>query len=428
MNSKYSFLVVISLLAGLTSCGTKASSSSPASSNSSSNEISSSEKVSSSTTTSSSPKNPVPDSKPFTVDSTMLDQTNTDTLGLSKITNAKTVHVFEASDDTNRYLNGVLTTSFKGKFYCQWQSSIMDEDAIDTYVAYATSTDGETWNAPTTLVPTIDDGYCSSGGWLSTDNLLVAYINVWKSATSPRGGNAYYIESTDGSTWSDMKPVLMKDGTAMNGIIEQDPHVLTNGRIINSAHFQPGLFANPIYTDDSTGRGGWVKATYTNMTIKEGDTNSREMEPSEFVNSDGDIIMTFRDQNSTFYRLASISRDNGATWSQTVLTDMPDCRQKQSAGNLPDGTAYLVGAPVNNKLRIPLCITLSKDGKNFNKSYVLRTNTEIPALKYTGKAKRLGYHYPKSVVIGNNLYVSYATNKEHADITIIPLSSISLNS
>ncbi|MFA6830526.1 MAG: hypothetical protein WCR67_07515, partial [Bacilli bacterium] len=159
MNSKYSFLVVISLLAGLTSCGTKVSSSSPASSSSSSNEISSSEKVSSSTTTSSSPKNPVSDNKPFTVDSTMLDQTNTDTLGLSKITNAKTVHVFEASDDTNHYLNGVLTTYFKGKFYCQWQSSIQDEDAIDTYVAYATSTDGETWNAPTTLVPTIDDGY-----------------------------------------------------------------------------------------------------------------------------------------------------------------------------------------------------------------------------------------------------------------------------
>lgn len=367
--------------------------------------------------------------QPFVVTDGLFDQSKVDTdLGLSRIEGAETVTVFTATDDTDHYCNGVVMTEFKGKLYTQWQSSAKDEDAEDTWVAYSVSDDnGATWSAPKVLVPTINNGYCSSGGWFVSGDTLVSYINVWYSDTTPRGGFAYYVESTDGENWSEMKPVLMKDGTPMQGIIEQDPHVLASGRIINAAHFQPGLFAYPIYTDDPSGTKGWVKAQYTCMEQAAGATTSREMEPSLYVNEDGSIVMTFRDQNSSFVRLASISTDQGETWSNTVSTNMPDSRAKQSAGNLPDGTVYLVGCSVNNKNRWPLTITLSSDGKTFDTAYVLRTHDEFPELKYTGKAKRLGFHYPKSVVIGDYLYISYATSKEYVQYTRIPLAAISLN-
>ena len=58
---------------------------------------------------------------------------------------------------------------------------------------------------------------------------------------------------------------------------------------------------------------------------------------------------------------------------------------------------------------------------------VLDVHDEFPELKYTGKAKRLGFHYPKSVVIGDYLYISYATSKEYVEYTRIPLDAISLN-
>ena len=74
-----------------------------------------------------------------------------------------------------------------------------------------------------------------------------------------------------------------------------------------------------------------------------------------------------------------------------------------------------------------LTSTLSSDGKTFDTAYVLRTHDEFPELKYTGKAKRLGFHYPKSVVIGDYLYISYATSKEYVEYTRIPLDAISLN-
>lgn len=43
----------------------------------------------------------------------------------------------------------------------------------------------------------------------------------------------------------------------------------------------------------------------------------------------------------------------------------------------------------------------------------------------SGKYKRIGYSYPKSVLWDNYLYVAYATNKEDIELTRIPLTSLS---
>ena len=135
--------------------------------------------------------------------------------------------------------------------------------------------------------------------------------------------------------------------------------------------------------------------------------------------------MIFRDQNNTFKKLASISRNNGETWTTPIIIDTPDSRAKQSAGNLPDGTAFMVNNPSGNKNRFPLVITLSKDGFIFDKAFLLRNGGEdLQPMKYNGKFKRAGYSYPKSVIWGNYLYVSYATNKEDVELTRIPIASL----
>ncbi|URZ18470.1 sialidase family protein [Clostridium felsineum] len=363
---------------------------------------------------------------PFSVKPGLFDQTKPDNLGLNTAKGAETVTVFHPSASTNKYSNCVVMTAFKGYLYCQWQSSEKDEDAPDTSVVYSRSKDGINWSSPIKLASPTSNSYCTTGGFLVHKNKLIAYVNVWPSNVSPKGGFSYYASSTDGINWSKLKPVKMADGSHMQGILEQDPHVLKNGRIINAAHFKPGLIAAPIYTDDASGIRGWTRAKFTNLPYT--GASSRELEPSLFVRKDGAVVMVFRDQAGTYRRLASVSLDNGKTWSTPVVTDMPDSRAKQSAGNLPDGTAYMVGNPVNSKIRIPLAITLSKDGKNFNKAYVLRQGgTDLQPQQYTGKYKTLGYSYPKSMVYNGYLYVSYSTNKEDVQFTRIPLSSLSLN-
>lgn len=360
---------------------------------------------------------------PFSVSSGLFNQGNTETLGLHKAQGTETVTIFSPSAGTDHFSNGVVMTAFKEYLYCQWQSSATDEDSPDTRVIYSRSRDGINWTAPMELAESYREGYSSSGGWWVAGDTLVAYVNVWPVDLSPRGGFAYYKTSVDGLNWSELKPVRMADGGAVNGIFEQDPHTLPDGRIINAVHFQPGLVAKPVYTDDPSGVRGWKTGSYTSMP-RTGDA-SREMEPSWFRRADGGAVMIFRDQNSSYVKLASLSTDRGQTWSSTVTTNMPDSRSKQSAGNLPDGTAFIVGNPVNTNRRSPLVVTLSADGQNFNKAFLLRAGgVELQALRYPGKAKTLGYSYPKSMIHNGYLYVAYSVNKEDVQYTRVPVSGL----
>ena len=330
----------------------------------------------------------------------------------------KTYTVFKASEGTDHYANGVVITAFKEKLYCMWQSSPKDEDSDDTWVAYSRSSDGgKTWSKPAALAVPSSEDYCTSGGWLVTGDTLTAYIDLWQKGLTPRGGRTYYITSTDGQTWSALQPVKMADGSDMSGVLEQDPYTLPDGRIIGAAHFMPGLHVCPVYTDDPRGISGWKKGSFES---EDRGKQSRELEPSQYVRPDGTIVMLFRDQASSFRKIASYSTDRGETWTKPILTDMPDARTKQCAGNLPDGTAFMVTCPSNDKSRWPLVLQLSRDGKVFDKSILLRSGLpdDLPSRRYEGRYKTLGYSYPKALVHNNKLYVGYSTNKEDVNCTI----------
>ena len=364
---------------------------------------------------------------PFIVKDNLFDESNIDSLGLTTPKGIETVTVFSPVETTDKFSNGVVMTAFKDYLYCQWQSSAKDEDAQDTWVAYSRSKDGINWTEPMVIAPSIDNGYCSSGGWWVAGDTLVAYINVWPSNVSPRGGFTYYTSSVDGITWHEKRPVLMASGDTLKGIFEQDPHALPDGRIVNAVHFQPGLIISPVYTDDPSGIRGWIRSNFTNLKIDGG--ISREIEPSWYLRSDDTLVMVFRDQDGTFKKLASVSGDRGESWTEAVLTNMPDSRAKQSAGNISDSIAFFVSNPVNNKTRLPLAITLSPDGKFFDTAYVLRkAGAGIQELRFAGTAKRSGYHYPKSMIWKDTLYVSYATNKEDVEYTRVPTASLVVDS
>jgi hypothetical protein len=374
------------------------------------------------------------DDAPFIISSNLFDAANTNTLGLSVAPGTQTFTVFAPSANTDHFSNGVVMIAFKGALYCMWQSSKTSEDTEDTWVAYSRSTDGGlTWAEPMVLAATISNGYCSSGGWYANADSLIGYINTWPADLSPEGGYTRYVASADGLTWTQPADVKMADGTSLTGIFEQDPHVLPDGRIVNAAHFQPGLKICPIYTDDASGVRGWKRGSFA---YTPNGTQSREMEPSLYRKADGTLVMIFRDQNSTFYKLAASSSDRGETWTKAVVTNMPDSRSKQSAGNLPDGTAFFASNPVTNKNRKPLAITLSSDGNTFTQAWLLRSATAatsatdslgLQAQRYSGTSKGKGFIYPKSMVSGDYLYVAYSTNKEDVQYSRIPLNSISMN-
>ncbi|MDD7973053.1 sialidase family protein [Roseinatronobacter alkalisoli] len=365
-----------------------------------------------------------PTNIPFEMAGEILDFTNTDTLGLELAEGTETITIFAPEEGGQQFAHGVVLMPFKDRLYAQWQSSARDEDGPDTTVVYAVSENGSAWSEPMQMTAPWDAGYKSSGGWWTDGETLVAYFNVWPEDVSPRGGHVEYVVSTDGENWSQPAPVTMADGSPLNGIFEQDPRALETGRIVSFAHFQPGLIATPIYTDDPLGISGWVRGEVANLPTGNPDI-SRELEPSSYVRQDGALIAIFRDQGNSFYKIAAMSTDAGENWTNPVLTNMPDARTKQSAGNLPDGTAFMVGNPHPNKARMPLAVVLSDDGYRFDRAFLLRSASDMQPLRFEGQYKRPSYSYPKSVVWNGYLYVSYGTNKEDAELTRVPLDALS---
>ena len=358
---------------------------------------------------------------PFLVDG-VIDTTNYETAGLVPTPGIKTVTIFKAGEQTDHYANGVVMTAFKGKLYCMWQSSPKDEDSDDTWVAYSISTDeGITWSKPQPLAVPSKDFYCTSGGWLVRGDTLTAFIDTWQKGLEPRGGKTNYITSIDGQNWSRMQPVRMADGNVMEGVLEQDPYTLPDGRLVGASHFMPGLHICPVYTDDPRGICGWQKGQFEAQDLGK---TSREIEPSQYIQSDGSIVMLFRDQTSTFRKLASVSTDRGETWTKPALTNLPDGRTKQCAGNLPTSAAYMVSCPANGKRRWPLVLQLSYDGRVFDRAILLRSGSDadLPPRRYEGRYKTLGYSYPKATIWKDQLYISYSTNKEDVECTIVPLT------
>ena len=352
----------------------------------------------------------------------VIDTTKHETVGLKPAKEVKTVTIFKATELSDHYANGVVLSAFKGKLYCMWQSSPKDEDSDDTRVVYSIShDDGNTWSKPMTLAAPSRDYYCTSGGWQVWGDTLIAFIDTWEKGLSPRGGKTCYMTSSDGLKWSKIQPVRMIDGSEMNGVLEQDPYRLPDGRIIGATHFMPGLHVCPVFTDDPRGISGWQKGQFEAEDIGK---TSREIEPSQYLQPDGTIVMLFRDQSSSFYKLVSVSKDRGETWTKTTLTSFPDARTKQCAGNLPDGTSFIVSCPVPAKRRWPLVLHLSGDGKKFGQAILLRSGTpgDLPPRRYDGRYKTLGYSYPKAIVHKGKLYISYSTNKEDVECTIVTIA------
>jgi hypothetical protein len=359
---------------------------------------------------------------PYEIAPGLFDQ-NEQNLALWAAAKTQTVSIFKPNSRTDKFSNGVVLLPFKGKLYAQWQSSSKDEDSRDTWVAYSVSDDGVRWSSPRMVARAGSAPQMhSSGGWWTDGETLVAFINVWPNGfRSGDGGYTDYRLSRDGRRWSRQRRVTGADGSPVAGIIEQDPHVLPGGRIVTAFHTRPGMIVAPFFTDNPLGIGGWRRGAMQNLP-HDGKV-SRELEPSMFLRGSC-VVMVFRDQAESFRQLASESCDAGETWTKPALTGMPDSRAKQSAGNLPDGQAFLVNAPRADKRRNPLAITLSRDGVLFDRAYLLRGASDLQPLRFEGIYKRPGYHYPKSVVWKDYLYVGYATNKEDVELTRVPLSSL----
>lgn len=344
----------------------------------------------------------------------LLDLGDTLTLGLKPYPGAERICVYAPGGD--RYVNNVLLCRFKGSYYCMWQSSRRDEDSPDTHVMYSRSTDGCSWQEARLLAPATGSSFVSPGGWIQRGDSLAAVLNFVDAEDRSRGGVARCIVTHDGVSWSEVRSMLMSDGTPVDGIFEQDPMLLPGGRTVGAVHFRPGLQLCPVWSDAPSGLCGWTKGTFP---AGEG----KPLEPSQFRRPDGSLVLLMRDQASSFRKLASVSFDRGRSWTPTALTNIPDSRSKQCAGNLPDGTCFMVWNPAESKSRKALAIAFCGDGVVFDCAWLIAGPADLNPRHYDGKYKTLGYSYPKAFVDNDVLWISLSENKENVLLYRLPISA-----
>lgn len=323
-------------------------------------------------------------------------------------------------DTSWMYSHHPSITFYKNKFIAAWSNGYKDEDNPGQKVAYATSADFFTWSPVKTLaVPSFTkdtQNVLTAAGFHQYRDTLIAYYGEY--TYNKQQTHLWAKKTTDGKHWSD--PIDMH--TAVNP--NHGPQAINNGRLIIS-----GNFTFP-YTDDKSGLSGWKTISFYPDSLYKEDNPDTFYDPAEksglpplcegsfFQTDDGILHMLMRVTGDGWKgRLwLTESKDNGTSWSFPVETSFSDNDSKFHFGRLPDKRFYYVGIPdtLNHYGRTPLVLSLSKDGKNFDKHYIIAD--EPYQLRKEGLWKGGQYGYPHTIIHKGYMYVIISRQKEAVEV------------
>ncbi|QHI69402.1 exo-alpha-sialidase [Tichowtungia aerotolerans] len=371
-------------------------------------------------------------SAPLRLAGGLLNGADDATWGFPEIPGAYVRVIYRADEQTGTFVNHPQLAFFKGRMYAAFQLCPANEDSSDSVAVYSSSSDLNEWTVPEVIgPPDVGNTFRASVGWLQDSDRLYALI-LRRDETFEVAQTEYRF-STDGANWSDLQ-VLIPDmmGSAGGRAVIPGGRILMLGhgnREVDGRSQRETLVYYHAGGDFST---GWKQADTPQEILKYSSADkvtARGIEPDWFRRPNGELVQVYRDIVRSGYVLASVSTDDGERWSVPLLTDIPDSSNMQCAGNLPDGTCYMITTPGpveknNDRLqpRTPLVLWLSEDGVVFDRAFLVRRAP--PRRRFEGKSKTFGYSYVGSLVHDGVLYIAYATNKEDIEMSCIPLNSL----
>lgn len=351
--------------------------------------------------------------------------------GLSRLTIER--KMIYAPTSTWLYNHHASIVRFKGRLIAIWSNGRINEDAPGQRVVFASSRDFFHWSALRTLAePSLYRGdtanILTAAGFHRYGDTLVAYYGEY----SPKREHTHLWAKTsvDGENWSaplDMYlPVNPNHGPqAIHG-------PSAGNRLVIS-----GNFSFP-YTDDPKGLKGWKMNSYYPDSLYREDNPGSFYAPASktglpplcegsfFQTDDGVLHMLLRVTGKGWKgRLwLTESKDSGGHWSSPAETRFTDNDSKFHFGRLPDRRFYYVGIPdtLHHYARTPLVLAISKDGRFFNKQYLIADQPY--ALRKEGLWKGGQYGYPHTMIDAGWLYVIVSRQKEAIEIIRFKISQL----
>jgi predicted neuraminidase len=189
------------------------------------------------------------------------------------------------------------------------------------------------------------------------DGSLVLFFKIGPDCTWWWGERM--VSRDGGRTWS--KPARLPNG--MIGPIKNKPLTLRDGRTLCGASTEFGPWLVHVETTPDDG------VTWTRTGHLHG-KNINAIQPSFLVHPDNTLQMLGRTKEKRLFSI--FSADNGATWGEMTLLDVPNPNSGTDALTLRDGRYLLVYNPVE-KGRSPLTVALSDDGKTWRDALTLES-------------------------------------------------------
>lgn len=345
--------------------------------------------------------------------------------GLSELPGVKHYTVFPGSKELGMFNHGPMVCFHNDMLFVTWFSHRRYEDAAGTRALYSYSKDLRFWSEPQVLLDSIgsmaDKGELGTGLWPVFEEIngrLYVSATVKKITGWKRNGKAKV-------------PIYEPQERVVRPIADDGtpgPQTYWLAENIPAGYESEGIVPYPEATN-KTVRSDLVQMRAARDLYEQQyaaaepvDKGVRFCEPTYFKRPDGKEVGVYRDLTRTMRLYAAVRNSPEDHWSPALKTNIPDSPSKSVAGELPDGTVYLIGNFLDKLwMRDPLLLAFSDDGISFDRAYVLRSGASQCREKNPGDHKGSGFQYPNACVADGSLWVAYSISKEQIAISSVPI-------